>query len=393
LFQNGKIKVEPEDFIVEEIPRYEPSGEGTHTYIAVRKRNLSTLEAIRRIARTVGVSPREVGYAGLKDARALTTQMLSIEGISPERLLDLNLPNIEILSAKRHRNKLRAGHLKGNRFEIVIRDVPPDAFPDMQQTFERLKAKGVPNRFGEQRFGAKGDSHQLGRALLLRDWQGALDYFLGHASLQESEQIRNARDAYDAGDFLTSHNFFPPKSHADERYVLKALMADSANIERACMKIPARLRKLFLSAYQAHLFNRVLEARLPDIDRLYAGDLAYKHINGAVFLVEDPQAEQPRADVFEISPSGPIYGYKMTCPEGQALALETSILAAEGLTLESFRTRLGVKLTGARRALRMPLEGGVLERVDVGVRVGFFLPPGGYATVVVEELLRGERAL
>ena len=389
------IKVTPEDFIVEEIPLYEPSGKGNHTYIAVRKRNVTTLDAIRRIAREVGISSRLIGYAGLKDARAVTTQMLSIEGIPPERLLELDLPGIEVLWAKRHRNKLRVGHLKGNRFELIVRDVSFDAFSEIQHTFEQFKEKGVPNRFGKQRFGVKGDSHWIGKALLQGDWQKVLDYFLGHSSHRESERIRNARAAFDTGELQTSYDLFPPHTHADERHVLNRLMQLQrkqrvrVSSERACMAIPKRLRGLFLSAYQAYLFNRVLESRSPNIDRLYKGDLAMKHINGAVFIVEDACVEQPRADAFEISPSGPIYGYKMKLPQGEAGKLEEEILAEEGLTLESFRTPYA-KLKGTRRSLRMLIEAHRIEIVDVGLRVAFSLPPGGYATVVLDELLKDQ---
>jgi tRNA pseudouridine13 synthase len=114
-----------------------------------------------------------------------------------------------------------------------------------------------------------------------------------------------------------------------------------------------------------------------------------KHINGAVFIVEDACVEQPRADAFEVSPSGPIYGYKMKLPQGEAGKLEEEILAEEVLTLESFRTPYA-KLKGTRRALRMPLEAHRIEIVDVGLQVVFSLPPGGYATVVLDELLKDQ---
>ena len=385
----GKIKVQPEDFIVEEIPLYSPSGEGTHTYFAVRKRDLTTMEAIRRIARTLDVPSQSIGYAGLKDAKAITTQTMSIEHIPPEHLLNLESSNIEILWAERHRNKLRVGHLKGNRFEITIRDVRTGALSIAQQALAHLKAKGIPNRFGDQRFGIKGDSHLVGKAFLRQDWETALDFFLGRPDDKETAQLRQARTAYDAGELQRSYDYFPSGTHANERRVLKALMQQPADLERACLAIPKRLRKLFLSAYQARLFNRVLEARLPNLDQLYVGDLAMKHSNGAVFTVEDTHAEQPRADAFEISPSGPIYGYKMSLPRDKAGKVEAQVLETEGLGLDAFRIPSRVKLEGARRALRVPIESPHVETVDVGLRVSFALPPGAYATVVLEELMKG----
>ena len=137
---------EPEDFIVEELPLYEPSQTGTHTYFSIRKRNLSTLEAINRIARELQVPTRDVGYAGLKDKNAITTQVLSVEDIAPERILKIEQPAIEVLWAERHTHKLRVGHLRGNRFELTLRDISHDILPLIKVSMERMVTEGVPNR-------------------------------------------------------------------------------------------------------------------------------------------------------------------------------------------------------------------------------------------------------
>src|SRR5262245_9712144 len=125
----GRLKVQPEDFFVEEIPLYLPSGAGHHVYIEIEKIGLSTYAAIKAIAQALKISPNDIGYAGLKDARAVTRQTLSVSGITPEAALNLNLPNIKILGAKRHSNKLRVGHLAGNRFVIRVREVTAAALP------------------------------------------------------------------------------------------------------------------------------------------------------------------------------------------------------------------------------------------------------------------------
>src|SRR3712207_5138236 len=122
----GRLKVKPEDFIVEEIPLYLPSGEGQHLYAEIEKTGLSTYAAIKTIAQALNISPNAIGYAGLKDARAITRQTLSIEGATPEAINQLHLSNIKILKVNRHGNKLRVGHLAGNRFVIRVREVTPD---------------------------------------------------------------------------------------------------------------------------------------------------------------------------------------------------------------------------------------------------------------------------
>ena len=351
---------EPEDFIVEELPLYEPSGTGTHTYFAIRKRNLSTMEAINRIARELQVPTRDFGYAGLKDKNAITTQVLSVEGITPERVLRIEQPGIEVLWAERHTHKLRVGHLRGNRFELTLRDISHDALSLVNTVMERLVTEGVPNRFGVQRFGNKNDSHLIGKALVKAEWETVVRY-MGTNDTQQTDGV----------------------VHRMQRELARK------SVEKVVVSIPYRLRKLYLSAYQAHLFNTVLEKRMPHLGRLLEGDIAVKHSNRAPFLVEAPTVEQPRADAFEISPSGPIFGYKMRMPTGDVLTLETSILAEEAVRLEKFRKVVGIRLPGTRRPLRMPIQ---LHKVsivgnDLGIRLGFTLPAGGYATVVVEELL------
>ena len=350
----------PEDFIVEELPLYEPSRTGTHTYFAIRKRNLSTMEAINRIARDLQVRTRDFGYAGLKDKNAITTQVLSVEGVAPERILKIEQPAIEVLWAERHTHKLRIGHLRGNRFELTLRDISHDTVSLVETVMQRFVIEGVPNRFGTQRFGNKNDSHLIGKALVKAEWETVVRYII-------------TDDA--------------PQVDSVARRIQRELARKP--VEKVVASIPYRLRKLYLSAYQAYLFNTVLEKRMPRLGKLLAGDIAVKHSNGAPFLVADPTVEQPRVDAFEISPSGPIFGYKMRMPTGDVFTLETSILADEGVRLEKFRKVAGIRLPGTRRPLRMPIQLHEVSAVDsgAGIRLGFTLPAGGYATVVVEELL------
>ena len=353
------FKIEPEDFIVEELPLYEPSRTGTHTFFAIRKQNLSTLEAINRIARELQVPTRDFGYAGLKDKNAVTTQVLSVEGVPPEQVMKIEEPAIEVLWAERHGHKLRAGHLRGNHFEITVRDVAQNRLSTIKTIMERLATEGVPNRFGKQRFGNRNDSHLIGKALMKSEWEMVVRYMLAGNAPQVNDVARRMQ---------------------------RELARESA--EKAVRCIPHRLRKLFLSAYQAYLFNCILEKRSPYLGKLLNGDLAVKHSNGAPFLVTNASIEQQRADAFEISPSGPIFGYKMRLPANDVLTLETSLLADEGIGPKTFRKVVGIRLPGTRRPLRMPMScHDVSTASNSGIRFSFTLPAGGYATVMLEEVL------
>lgn len=149
----GVLKSEPADFEVQEIPAYLPSGEGTHLFLHIRKQNLTTSEAANRLASALGADPKQSGWAGLKDKFAVTSQWISIAGANGQDAALLSLPNIEVLEAQLHGNKLRTGHLKGNRFCLRVRGT--DALPEQALEILRgLEKHGCPNYFGEQRFGS-----------------------------------------------------------------------------------------------------------------------------------------------------------------------------------------------------------------------------------------------
>lgn len=383
----GTIKECPEDFRVEEIPLYPPCGSGEHTYLTVEKRGITTLEALRRLSRATGVPERELGYAGMKDARALTVQTVSIPRVVPEHLLALDIPGLRLVAAVRHTNKLRLGHLAGNRFRIRIREVAAGAAERGAAIIGVLAQRGVPNRFGVQRYGVQGNSHLIGGAWLRRDFRGAVDLLMGDPCAVDEGDWRRAIEAYRQGEWQESLRLFPPFCRT-ERDVLQRLARRPDAWERALQAVSPRLKRLYLSAFQSCLFDRYLAGRLSEFDRCLAGDLAYKHANGACFLVTDPAAEAERAARFEISPSGPMFGCKMILPAGEPRRMEEEILAAEGLTLAAFDLPGDLRLEGERRPLRVPLGDPRIAGDTDGLLVEFTLPKGAYATSVLREVMK-----
>jgi tRNA pseudouridine13 synthase len=382
----GKIKERIEDFRVEELPLYSPCGEGQHTFFEIRKEGISTFNAVRTIARALAVPPKRIGYAGLKDAQAITCQILSVEGVPPDAVTALDLPRIQVMWAERHRTRLKIGHLRGNRFVIRIRGVDESALPQCQAILDVLDRRGVPNRFGSQRFGQRGNSAHLGRSVVERDVREFIRDFLGGPHPNETERVQSARKRFDAGNWQEALNLFPGNM-ADERRALQTLVRTQGDYQRAYAAVPKRLKMFLLSAYQSALFNRVLEARLQTLDHVYYGDLAVKHPGRSIFRVEDEVVEQPRAIRFEISPTGPIFGFKMMQPLGQQEALEADILAGEDLTLEDFRVGGGIKARGERRSLRFRAHDPELW-YDDGIMLRFWLPRGCFATTVLAEIMK-----
>jgi len=389
----GVIKQRAEDFFVQEIPLYEPSGEGEHVYCEIEKLGLTTFDAIDRIARALNISARDIGYAGMKDASAITRQVLSIPNTTEEAVMNLHLPQMSVKWAARHGNKLRLGHLRGNRFAIKIRQVNATDVVKIAPVVKRLQERGMPNYFGEQRFGRRGNNHLLGAALLRGDGEAALKIFLGSPDKSlDNPQQRSAREAFERGEFAASMKLWPRSSGMERRILARFIK--SKNASGAIRMLDQRIRRLCISALQSDLFNQVVARRIDSLDKLLVGDLAEKHDNGAVFRVTDAAAEQARCDAFEISPTGPLIGYRMTLPEGEALKIEQEIFESKHLQPGDFRVAGQLKIKGARRTLRVrpedvELAGGVDEH-GPHVTAAFTLPAGSFATVFLRELMKGE---
>jgi tRNA pseudouridine13 synthase len=226
------------------------------------------------------------------------------------------------------------------------------------------------------------------------EWRAAFEHVIGYPAAVRDERWRAAIEAYRQGELEESIRLFPGHCRT-ERDILQRLAKRPDAHEKAFYAIHPRLKKLYLSAYQSSLFDRLLAERLEDgeragFDRVMAGDLAMKHDNGACFLVTDAAAEQPRAEAFEISPTGPMFGWRMMMPEGEPRAMEEALLAAEGLDLPSFNLPGGLAMDGERRPLRVPLREPSAELDGEGLVLSFTLPRGSYATSVLREIMKDE---
>lgn len=387
----GRLKRRPEDFLVEEVPLFEPTGEGEHLYLWVEKRRRLTTDITRLLAQHFGVPQRDVGFAGLKDKHAITRQAVTIRLADIDKVAEFQDDHIRILWAERHSKKLKRGNLRGNRFNIRIRDVDPASVVRARTILDRLVIAGCPNYLGEQRFGYRQNNHILGRHLLLKQWQQFLDALLGGPQIDDSEQVREARQAYTEGDYERALSLWP-KVHRFERQAIGPLSRGAPPYD-AVHGIDHMQLTLLVSAFQSHVFNRVLNRRLRDglFDRLVEGDVAMKRENRAMFDVLDPQAEQPRMDAGDIAPSGPMWGESMKPARGQVAEWEQQALHSTGLS-EADLAEGPYAPDGSRRPLRM-----MVQDVDISagadehgpyVHVAFMLPRGSFATVVMREIMK-----
>jgi tRNA pseudouridine13 synthase len=323
----GKIRELPEDFQVEEIPAYPPTGAGEHLMLRFEKTGLTTPEAVTRIALALGVDPAQAGWAGLKDRQAVTSQWITLFGGEPETARALVLPGVRVLEANRHNHKIRSGHLKGNRF--VIRMRCDSAQTDIARAvMAELATSGAPNYYGEQRFGHGGQNVQEARRWIV-------------------EGRRAPRDRF--------------------------------------------RRKLLVSALQSEWFNRWLSARIErqQWQRALDGDLMRKEDTGGLFIASDLADAEARVSNWSISPTGPIFGAEMRWPERDALAHERALWESEGLS-DTVLTRFRKLMPGSRRVARVRPSDVRVDPFCDGIEFAFTLPKGAYATVILREFLKSD---
>ena len=318
------LKAVPEDFVVDEEAAYPASGEGGHLFVRFEKRGLDTDEAVRRLARALDVDPRAAGVAGRKDRHAVTRQWASFFGAEAARAEGLELEGVRVLACVPHRHKLRTGHLRANRFEVRLRGAPAEALARVNEDLASLATVGVPNYYGEQRFGRDGQNLPAARAWLVEGGRG-------------------------------------PR-HPGER-------------------------KLLVSVLQSELFNALCGARVREgwLASALDGDLVRKEDTGGLFVVGDLDEVRARAARFEVSATGPMFGASMRWPEREARAREEACLAASGLDAEKL-ARFARDGEGTRRPYRVRLTDPEARADADGLVLSFTLPAGAYATIVLREL-------
>lgn len=385
----AEFRTSPEDFEVDEVPRGPPPPGDSHVWVRIEKRGISTDEACRRIARRLAQDEHAIGYAGRKDAHGVTRQWISIERAAiPSAAALEGEDEIRVVDALPAGRKITLGELRGNRFAVRLRGVSEVDEQRAREVAQRLKLFGAPNYFGVQRFGIRGNSHAIGRAILLARWREALDLLLGAPHAAEGPRLQEARAAYGRGDLAGALAAFP-RSFGPELRAIEALRR-GANSERALEALPFRTRELYLAAYQAALFNRLLadRVRAGALAGLEPGDLAWVHATGEVLPIEDPWPLGARVQRLEVSATLPLFGHAAPRPAGEPGARELRLLAAEGIGYDTWARPKGLALRGARRPVRFAIEDLSIAREGEDLLLRFFLGPGSYATALVDEILK-----
>jgi tRNA pseudouridine13 synthase len=362
-------------FHVTELPAYEPGGSGEHLYVLIEKEGLTTDQVGEALAAACGRSFRDVGYAGRKDRHAVTVQWFSVLAGREDGLATLGDRlrggRVAVRQVARHGNKLRLGHLAGNRFRLGLGGVGDAAALAAAAT--ALAHQGVRNRFGPQRFGVNGATLRLARAWGAGDHQAAV------------AAIVDPGGAWSWGAPLPD-GF----RHGPEGRVLGALRK-GAEAAAALRAAGDPLRQLAASAGQSAIFNAVLDARVAAglLHRVRAGDLA-STVRGAPFVVapgeEDAVSARCAPGVFDAFTTGPLPGTRRLAPAPAVEAEERAWSAGTGIEWAWFAAG-ALESPGERRQMLMAFrEPPVVEAADGITWMTFALPSGGYATEVLAQL-------
>ena len=401
----GTIRNQYEDFYVEEIPEVIPEGEGPNVYVWIEKLGRTTLDVVLDIARDLHISRKRMGFAGMKDKKALTRQWICIANMDSEeqlnqvKALDGTIYKTDFLKVVRGRKKLRMGQLKGNKFRILIRDLDDiEKSADVaEEVLGQLEVTGVPNYFGWQRFGKpRTNTHLVGRALVENDLKKAVGTYIGNPSEDESEENQLARKAYDEGNLEESLNLMG-KGMRYEKMMIKELIRDSKKGEltdksymNALHALPKPLQRMFVHAYQSYLFNEAVSNRVEmGINKYVEGDII---IDTEEHIVRDkaPDEFQELIDNFQANPTCPLYGTKVPYAGGKVGEMEENVLKKYDLEKSDFEVpkmpRLGSH--GLRRSMRFQVWDTSAVATDDGVLCEFSINKGSYATAVLREIMK-----
>jgi tRNA pseudouridine13 synthase len=374
-----RIKERAEDFVVEEVLHVKHAQDDCFVF-TLEKVDWDTIAVIKVIARRLGISQKRLGYAGLKDRRAVTRQKVSVSGVTKEQVIRLRVPRVKI-SGVEPGDCIRLGDHLGNKFDILVRDAVLPA-----ENVERA-ASGFPNYFGQQRFGdVRPITHEVGRQLIKNDFEKAALLFLAKPFPQE-RYYTVRKELWETQDFEKAKKEYP-RTLLYERAMLDRIHLGAASAFRA---LPRRLVTLFIHAYQAYLFNMIVERRcsIVPVTEVEEGDVVISSIDGRKVLTVAGKHNINRIVKEGVSAAAPIVGYK-TQVKGRMKKITEAILEEEGITKADFRIKEIPSLSsrGTYREILGRATDFSYSIEEEGVRLKFFLSKGQYATVFIEELFR-----
>ncbi len=393
----GRIKAFPEDFVVIEEPLPSVFEGKRYAIFLLKKRNWDTMTAIKEIAKRAGISHRDIGFAGTKDRHAVTYQYISVPADAKDKVEGVQIRDVGLKFVSYGRF-IKLGHLLGNRFRIIVRDVNEKALGRTKEIVSELREKGgFPNYFGYQRFGERRVvNHLVGKLLLQGKFDEAARLFLGYADgSMEGDEAR--RNFWETGDVDKALEEFP-RFLRYERTLLYTYRK-TGSWKRAFLSLPLPVMRIFIHAYQSYLFNLYLSRRMEELplNEALVGDIVVQVKGGIPYRDRTYRVTETNRDFVNekikknrAMVSGPLFGFAMRRAKGLPGELEREILEEEGLSLETFRKlpKPMAEPGGRRELLIRPLGLTYGYIPGTGMCFRFFLPKGVYATSVLREIMK-----
>ncbi len=397
----GKIKKYPEDFVVEESPIYPKPGDGKFVIARIKSCNWETNRLIEVLASSLKISSNSIGYAGIKDKRAITSQIMSFP-TSIDNLRKVKLKGVDIDILYKSREKVYRGKLLGNYFHILIRDVNA-GYEDVENVMnEILKIGGFPNFFGFQRFGiTRPITHLVGKYIIKNEFKKAVMTYAACPMEGEDEEGYKARKfLQETEDFEKSLEVYPKKL-VFERRIIMHLAENKDDWIGAISKLPKNLVKIFVHAYQSYLFNKILSERIKEgipINTAIEGDIVIpfkgeiQSRDGIIVTKENIGKINTQIEKGKCYPSAIIFGYDSSFADGKMGEIERRIIEEEEIKQEDFKVRSLPFLSceGMRRIIFVPVKNLKWRLEENNLFIEFFLPKGCYATSLLREIMKGE---
>ena len=403
----GHLKTVPEDFVVKEIsdpPREKEDGK--YTIATVTTRNWETNRLVRMLSRTMGISRERIGFAGTKDKRAVTTQLMSFYG-NPD-LGKVDLKDVSISGAYRGARGIQIGDLIGNSFEITVRDcsAPMSEIEGIISEDVRTikKTGGFPNYFGVQRFGSvRPVTHLVGERLVRGDFEGAVRTYISFTTPEEEPELREKRESFAGRDDWGSMMKEMPENMSFERMLAGHLAENPGDWSGAIEILPTNLQMMFVHAYQSCLFNEMLSRRMESglpLSIPVEGDIIIPLDSNGIPQHENPilttqknidlVARQVRVGRAFVTIT--LFGQDSILCEGEMGEIERKVIEEQKLSQEDFNIpdlpRCSSK--GSRREILCPLKDLKSSIGEESYTLSFSLPKGNYATCLLREFMKSE---
>ncbi|MDR1954397.1 MAG: tRNA pseudouridine(13) synthase TruD [Candidatus Methanoplasma sp.] len=404
----GRLKKEPEDFIVKEISdRPGPAAGGRFVIAEVTTRNWETNRLVRLLSRNLGISREKIGFAGTKDKRAITTQLMSFE-CPMDSMQKITLDDVEITDPYTAKRSIKIGDLIGNLFVIKVKEceAPESGIPDtLRYVSSAVKdAGGFPNYFGVQRFGAvRPITHKVGELIIRGDLEGAVRCYVSDPSLFEREDAADARRSLSKEEDWSSVLKKMPDSLSYEKIMVEHIVSSPDDWKGAIEKLPKNLQMMFVHAYQSYLFNRMLSERMRrglPLNRPIAGDIVIPLDPNRIPLHENPVTTTPNNIDLVARQVGSgrafvaisLFGSESRIAEGEMGEIERSIVEEERISQRDFIVP-GLphcSSKGSRREVLCPVADLSHRIIEGGYELSFSLPKGNYATCLLREYMKSE---